>query len=457
MEERTPDNLMLLTPIEELNKHVPMKALQELVDEAAGEQESSKYATKEVLLDEVRELLEKKTLSIEQINKLVQDYKFAGRVSVCWGIPLERTALSRNQLEKAILSKNSVNPFKDEIRPQLTQKPAFNIAEWLNDYLLRLEFVYAGKSYEIEDNYERRIIVPTKRLNSYIRFLDKTFVVETRASIRESKLVYDSVSLLLGVEIVSMTFSKQDISFLKKELNGKSKAAKHKRFGGDLDTVYVSASPELDDLDNSEEYNNNFTDGELKETRLEFIYASPSKNKIESSLHISSQGNIWFMSDVPEELIEYVFAIVHKIKFLPPVRKLSLKSQVTTTDEDGIQSLINSIRENGYGNRFNPRIYKTFGFELNEKKWIETISKLVQLGYLTERFELVCPACHETMNVYFEYKDIPLDEVVSCIHCGHEFEVSEENILLTYSFKEDFELTHNSESSQEDQVVLAQN
>jgi hypothetical protein len=61
------------------------------------------------------------------------------------------------------------------------------------------------------------------------------------------------------------------------------------------------------------------------------------------------------------------------------------------------------------------------------------------------------------MNIYLEYKDIPLGEVVSCTHCGHEFKVSEENILLTYSFKEDFEIIHNSELSQEDQVVLAQN
>ncbi len=457
MEERNSTNLVLLTPIEELDKHVPMKALQELLDKAAGEQEFLKHSTKEVLLDEIRGLVEKKILSIKQINKLVQDYKFAGRVSVCWSIPLERTSLSKKKLEEDILSKNSANPFEEELRPQLTQKPAFNSAEWLNDHLLRLEFVYAGKSYEIEDNYKKRTIIPTKRLNSYIRLLGKSFVVETRASIRESKLVCNSVSFLLGIEVISMTFSNQDIALLKKELNGKSKAAKHKRFGGDLDTVYVSASPDLDDLDSSEEYRTNFTYGELREARLEFIYNSSSKSKIASSLHISSQGNIWFMSDVPEELIEYVFALVHKIKFLPPARKLGLKTQITPTDENDIQSLVNAIRKNGYGKRFNPRIYRTLGFKLNEKKWIETISKFVQLGYLLERFELVCPNCHETINTYFEYKNIPLEEVVNCIHCGHEFEVSEQDVFLTYSFKEDIESTQDPESSEKHQVVLAQN
>ena len=176
------------------------------------------------------------------------------------------------------MSRSSINPFEEEIRPQLTQKPSFNTSEWLSDDLLRLEFAYAGKAYEVEDNYEKRTIVPTKRLNSYLRLLDKTFVVETRASICESKLVYDSVSLLLGIDIVSMTFSNQDIAFIKKELNAKSKAAKHKRFGGDLDTVYVSASPELDDLDNSEEYRNNFYIWRVKRSsiRVHLYFSLPT-------------------------------------------------------------------------------------------------------------------------------------------------------------------------------------
>jgi hypothetical protein len=456
MEERAPKNVVVLTPIQELDKHVPMKALQELIDEASGDQEPPKYGTKESLLDEVRGLIETKNLSLTQVNKLVQDYKFAGRVSVCWGIPLQRVILSKQNIQQKIIDRSLINSFEEELKPQLTQKPAFNKAEWLDDSLLRLEFAYAGKSYEVEDNYEKRTIIPTKRINSYIRLLDKTFVVETRASIRESKLVHNSIFLLLGIEIVPMTFSNQDIAFLKQELHAKSKATKHKRFGGDLDTVYVSASPELDDLEDSEEYIKNFTLGELRETRLEFVYTTSSQQKIDTSVHVSNQGNIWFMTDVPEALIEYMFSIVRKIKFLPPVRRLGLISPITSIDEDNIQALIASIRKNGYGKRFHPRIYKTLDFEIDEKKWMQTISKLVQLGYLTEQFELVCPACHETVKVYHEYGNIPLNEVVNCSHCGHDFEVSEQEILLTYSFKEDVEPSYDAEAPQmQDQSVLA--
>jgi hypothetical protein len=67
-------------------------------------------------------------------------------------VPLTRTTLSRDQLETSILVKSSINPFEQEIKPELTQKPAFNYCECLSDHFLRLEFVYAGKSYEVEDN-----------------------------------------------------------------------------------------------------------------------------------------------------------------------------------------------------------------------------------------------------------------------------------------------------------------
>jgi hypothetical protein len=451
MDEMTLPNIPISPPIEGLN-HVPMKALRELVDDAGGEQ--LKNATREILLDEVKDLVGSNHLSDEKISKLVNAYKFAGRVSVCWGIPLERKTLSKEKLEQAILDRSSASPFHEEIRPQLTQKPSFNKAEWISDSLLRLEFVCAGQSYEIEDNYEKRTIVPTKRLNSYLRIFNNTFFVETRASIRESKLVCNSVSSLLDMEVNPLAFSNQDIAALKKELHAKSKAAKHKRFGGDFDTTYVSASVKLDDLDSSEEYKQHFSDGELKEARLEFVYKSLINHSIDVSLHISSQGNIWFMSGVPEELIEYVFSVVRKIKFLPSIRKLGLASEISEDDENNIQSLIKCIQEKGYGQRFNPRIYKTLGFEIDERKWMETISRYVRFGYLTEKYELSCPHCHETISSYDLYKEIPLEQTIHCIHCNHEFEVSEQHIALMYSFKEINEPSQTPGSLEEDLIVL---
>lgn len=460
MDKPTTDNLIVETSIAELGASVPMKVLHELIEDAVGKQDAQKPTDKKALLNNIKELVHKDIISVKTVLQLIQDYKYAGRVSICWGIPFQWTSLSKTKLQEIILEKSNVNPFEKEIKPKLIPRPSFNRAEWLAEDLLRLEFVYAGKSYEVEDNYQKRIIVPTKRIGCYIRLEEKTFVVETRASIQASKKIYDALSRLLDIDIVSMTFSNQDIQVLKQKLNDKStatkKAAKHKRYGGDLDMVSVSASPAIDDLDSSDEYNSKFADGELKEVRFRLIHITDSKQKIDASLHISNQGNIWFMSDVPEEIIEYVFAIVRKIKFLPPVKKLGLSSKISKDEEGEIQKLITSIREHGYGNRFHPRIYQTLGIEIEEKKWIETISKLVRLGHIKERFELVCPVCYETIQVYADYNDIPLEEENACNACNYKFEVSEKDILLTYSFKANTQLNKDTSLSEE-KVYLASN
>ena len=423
------------TPIAELGQYANVQAIQDLIAEASGKQ-PAKHLTKEVLLEQVKLLVESSNLSEERVNTVIREYKFAGSVSVCWGMPLEYTGFTRNQIENLLRKNREINPFEAELRPELTQKPAFNRAEWLTENKLRVEFTYAGKAYELEDNYELRKIVPTKRISAYLRLLDELFVVETHGNVRETKQVHNVISLILGVEIATMTFSDRDILFLKKELKANTKASKFKRLGGDLDTIYVSASPELDDLEDSEEFKQKFSDGELRETRLEFVYQKASGHKSNVSIHISHVGNIWFMSDVSEDVIEYVFSVVRKIKFLPPLNRLQRISKSESESDEQIDALLKSIRSNGYSNRFSERIYILLGLQVDNKLWLETLSKLVQSGYLSQNFELCCPNCHESISVYHSYRTIPLDKEIDCNHCGHNFIVSAHDIFITYSFKD---------------------
>jgi DNA-directed RNA polymerase subunit M/transcription elongation factor TFIIS len=108
-------------------------------------------------------------------------------------------------------------------------------------------------------------------------------------------------------------------------------------------------------------------------------------------------------------------------------------------EKDRIHSLIQNIYENGYAKRFNPRIYIKLGIEVDEKQWIKTISKLVQLTYLTEELELTCPSCHEVINSYIKYQNIPLNQTIRCTCCNHEFEILEEHIVPMYSFSDSFD------------------
>jgi hypothetical protein len=112
-----------------------------------------------------------------------------------------------------------------------------------------------------------------------------------------------------------------------------------------------------------------------------------------------------------------------------------------------ITLLIKDIHEKGYGNRFNPRIYKKLGIEVDERQWIETISRLVQSGKAIEQLDLNCPDCNKIINSYLKYKDIPLHQTIKCNHCTHEFEISEGHIILMYSFSENFDISETEKHS----------
>jgi DNA-directed RNA polymerase subunit M/transcription elongation factor TFIIS len=111
----------------------------------------------------------------------------------------------------------------------------------------------------------------------------------------------------------------------------------------------------------------------------------------------------------------------------------------TSGNTNKISSLIKHIYNNGYENRFNPRIYKNLNIEVDERQWIETISMIVRAGQATEKLELTCPSCHKMIDSYIRYQDIPLEQTIGCIHCTHEFKVSEEHIVLMYSFSDSFD------------------
>lgn len=444
--------------LKQLGNSVPVQEIHNLISKS-GSDKTYKHLNKYDLLDEVKKLFITRQISLQDLEKTISDYKFAGRVSVCWSIPLNRVAMSRKDLESLLAGKFSVNPFEQEIRPELSKEPEFNSAEWLSEDLLRLEFTYAGKSFEVEDNYEKKIIIPTHRINSYIRLVYDTFVVETRANIRTARMVRSAVSALFDTEVVPLRFANSDIDIIKEKLKAKSRAVKYKYYGGELDTVSISASPGLSDLADSKNLANFNNGGELKEVRFEYTYKDKDGNATDVSLHISSIGNIWFMSGVPESVIENVFSIIRSIKFVPPIRRLGLSSDVNDADLADLQRLLYLIRKHGYGKRFNPRIYKQLKFDLaNERPWIETISKLVQSGYLLESFELCCPDCHETIEVYRDFHEIPLDQEMHCTHCHSGFKVSEDDIILMYSFKDVGELEENlSPSTQSNEDFLVTN
>jgi hypothetical protein len=103
-------------------------------------------------------------LPINRVREIISEYQFAGKISGCFGIPLEYRGFTKLQLEKLLCANRNINPFEYEMKPELTQKPSFIRAEWMSNTKLRLEFSITGKSYELEDDYQLRTIKPTNRV-----------------------------------------------------------------------------------------------------------------------------------------------------------------------------------------------------------------------------------------------------------------------------------------------------
>jgi len=297
----------------DLKKYVPMRELYYFLTEKLGE-EPKGYVTKEALITKIEDLIDKNPDILNEIKELLSRYMFAGRGSVSWSVPIDSIDISKENIENLIIEHSQGNPFINELRPSITNEPALNKAQWLRENLLKLEFVYADKTYVIEENYEIREIRPTRRAVILIKLLNKSFVIESRANFRKSQYLHSKVANILNFKTKILEFTDYEIENLKDCLKAKKKAARHKKRAGDFDIMEVSAAYTIDDLDNSKEYQDLLSKDELRKARYKFTYSLSEGSPLEVIIYISKIGSIWFVSEVPEEVIDYVFSCVRKIK-----------------------------------------------------------------------------------------------------------------------------------------------
>lgn len=307
----------------QLKKNVPNSELHFFIKGVTGE-EPRGYVTKEALIERLADLTVENPSLIEDVNELLIKYRYAGRGSVSWSIPTnihtddnesgEEIRLTKEDIERLIISNTNSNPFNADIRPLIDVKPALNRSRWLRDDLLNLEFVYADRTQMVEENYEIKEIKPTRRASILIRILGSSFIFESRANFNKALLLHGMASDMLNVDSEILNFDYNDVESLKMILNAQKKAARHKMLAGDFDTVEVTASPIVQDLDDSEEYKTYFDGDELRKARYRFKYVSNTGAQTDVTMYISHKGSIWFMSDVPEEVIEYVFSGIREVK-----------------------------------------------------------------------------------------------------------------------------------------------
>ncbi len=299
----------------DLKGHVPLAKLAKFVSQQ-DDTVSVTNLTKEQVLEKVDSLVTGDIALETEINSLLKEYKFAGKGSVSWSIPTEKFKWNSLKIESILLEKFGINPFEKEVKPEVKRKPSFNKAEWLDNEktLLMMEFVFGIQSYFIEEDYELVEVTPMQRVNAFIKITDSSFFIETRTSIQKAVTLHTMISNILSIKTTNIEFSDTDIKKIKENLEAKKKTVKHKQHSGDFDTVALVASPAIECLDESTQYQDLSKSGDVKEAKFEFEYEGINGLKLIVSFHISTRGSIWFQTSVPEEVIEYVFSTVRSVK-----------------------------------------------------------------------------------------------------------------------------------------------
>lgn len=120
--------------------------------------------------------------------------------------------------------------------------------------------------------------------------------------------------------------------------------------------------------------------------------------------------------------------------YFPVLKELKeYDSEISIFDD-----ILFNIYKKNYYKRFNPRVYAYFNGDIEEKRWINFLEELWALGHLETNFELSCPECDETIEIFNKYTEIPFDKEIECNHCFEEYIVDLNDIFVTYSFKNSF-------------------
>lgn len=124
--------------------------------------------------------------------------------------------------------------------------------------------------------------------------------------------------------------------------------------------------------------------------------------------------------------------------YFQKLEKLSKYDGFAIEDLSVFDSVLKKIYEKNYWQRFNPKVYKYFNIDLDEEKWIRALEKLESLDLLQINFEICCLECGETIEKYHNYSEIPFGNEAHCEINNTDFEITSEDIFVTYKFHQAF-------------------
>jgi len=118
-----------------------------------------------------------------------------------------------------------------------------------------------------------------------------------------------------------------------------------------------------------------------------------------------------------------------------PALELLRDSEKLDSSLEAFDKLLCAIQNSGYDRRFNPRVYKYFGFRnIYEKDWVYFLDILTLHNFLDKTLELECPNCQRNMCADTQEGNLPLNKEITCPHCFNAVTTAKRDIFLTYGF-----------------------
>lgn len=265
------------------------------------------------------------------INKLYSEYCYAGKtaVNIFEEITLPTNFLTKEKMVE-ILKKElgRTDVFKKEFRPPLTEEPQINWVEDRGDTIL-IQFVSKGKNRRIRNGYE---IIDVSSIDfefAIVHFYGPT-IIELRCAYNQHAKYLACFENFFIREIEGEETRKFEWLPITRVSNAEAEEiagilsaglveADHK-VDGIYDRHIVTASPEIDDLREQEEYIQQFKNKMLLSQVLKINYEDRTdygSYKTEIKFKINLHTGFQFLSKVSESAINYVMQVFLDVRYKP--------------------------------------------------------------------------------------------------------------------------------------------
>lgn len=136
--------------------------------------------------------------------------------------------------------------------------------------------------------------------------------------------------------------------------------------------------------------------------------------------------------------------------YYPVLKELKGYRNLNENDLNVYDTVLYRIFKNIGENRFGARAYKIAYENLDYQKWLTFLLVLSEKCFARVNYELTCPNCFNSVEVYSKYDKIPFGDEYSCRICGEDFEIDESLIYLSYNILPSLKPTNGDDEASAD-------